>query len=429
VRLLIRGGWVIDPKNHVDGIMDVSISGGIVEKVDRKISGAGKETQVIDASGLLVAPGLVDIHTHLREPGYEYKETIRTGTAAAVKGGFTTIVCMANTNPVNDNKSVTEYILKKTSSEASCRVFPCGAITKGLKGEELAEIGEMAAAGIVALSDDGKSVRNAELFRKALEYARLFRLPLISHCEDDDLSKGFVNEGHSSLLTGLEAIPTIAEEVIVLRDMAIARYLDSPIHLTHMSAKGSVEAIRQAKKRYKKITADTCPHYFTLTDEATLGFDTSTKVNPPLRSKDDMEAIREGLRNNTIDVIATDHAPHDQTSKDVEFDIAAFGISGLETALPLSLGLVRDGVLDLMGLLRKMTEVPASIVGLPYGTLTPGSAADLCLFDPEMEWTVDRKAFVSKGKNTPFDGWRVKGRNLLTIVGGVVAYKDHLFKG
>jgi len=368
------------------------------------------------------------MHVHLREPGYEYKESIRTGTMAAVKGGFTSVVCMANTDPVNDNKSVTEYIIKQAKAEGVCRVFPCGAITRGLKGEELAEIGEMYAAGIVAISDDGKSVRNSETLRKALEYAKLFHIPIISHCEDEDLSKGFVHEGKASFMSGLDAVPAIAEEIIVKRDMAIAEYVNSPLHLTHISSGGSVDAIGEMKKRYNQITCDTCPHYFTLTDKATLSFDTNTKVNPPLRSKEDVDAMKEGLRNETIDIIATDHAPHDVTSKDVEFNIATSGISGLETAFGLSLALVHEGVLSLKTLIKKFTENPAKLLKLPCGELTPGSPADIIIFNPDLEWTVDRNAFASKGKNTPFHGWNLKGRNLLTIVDGKIVYRDPSFK-
>jgi len=288
-------------------------------------------------------------------------------------------------------------------------------------------MGEMYEAGIVAISDDGKSVKNAELLRKALEYARLFAIPAISHCEDEDLSKGYVHEGHASLLSGLEANPSIAEEIIVRRDIAIAEYVGSPIHLTHISTGGSVEAINKAKKQYGKITCDTCPHYFTLTDEATLTFDTNTKVNPPLRSKEDVAAIKEGLRNNTIDIIATDHAPHDFTSKDVEFNIATYGISGLETAFALSLSLVREGVLTLNELLKRFTVNPAKFLNLPYGELAPGKAADLIIFNPDREWVVDKDKFLSKGKNTPFHGWKLKGKNLLTIVDGNIVYRDNTF--
>jgi dihydroorotase len=427
VKILIKNGRIIDPRHGIDEKLDIYINGNIIERIDKHIGEKGGNVRVIDASRHIVSPGLIDVHTHLREPGYEYKETIKTGTMAAAKGGFTTVVCMANTDPVNDNKSVTEFIVKQSKLEGVCRVFPCGAITKGLKGEELSEMGEMYEAGIVAISDDGKSVKNAELLRKALEYARLFAIPAISHCEDEDLSKGYVHEGHASLLSGLEAIPSIAEEIIVKRDITIAEYVGSPIHLTHISTGGSVEAINKAKKQYRKITCDTCPHYFTLTDEATLTFDTNTKVNPPLRSKEDVAAIKEGLRNNTIDIIATDHAPHDFTSKDVEFNIATYGISGLETAFALSLSLVREGVLTLNELLKRFTVNPAKLLNLPYGELTPGKAADLIIFNPDKEWIVDKDKFQSKGKNTPFHGWKLKGKNLLTIVDGNIVYRDNTF--
>ncbi len=428
MKILIRGGRLIDPANNVDETTDLLIDGGVVEKRGGGMKTAGSKYEVIDAAGLVVAPGLIDVHVHLREPGFEYKETIATGTRAAVKGGFTALACMANTNPVNDNKSVTDYIVKKAAVEGACRVLPYGAVTKGLRGEELAEMGEMYEAGIVGISDDGKSVRNAGLLRKAFEYAKLFGIPVVSHCEEPDLATGFVHEGRSSLLSGLESTPAVAEEVIVLRDMAIARYTGSRLHLTHISAKESVAAIGQAKRLYDRITSDTCPHYFTLTDEATLTFDTNTKVNPPLRSKEDVEAVIEGLRNGVIDIIATDHAPHEFTSKDVEFNLATSGISGLETALALSLSLTDRGILSLPDLIAKLTVMPARLLNLPLGNLAPGSPADLIVFDPRREWVVDRTAFVSKGKNTPFHGWKMKGKNLLTIVKGAVAYRDPSFR-
>ena len=428
MKILLKNGRVIDPGQDLDSVMDVFINGNVVEKIDRKISTAKDDIQVIDATGYIVAPGLIDVHAHLREPGYEYKETIRTGTSAAVKGGYTSLVCMANTNPVNDNRSVTEAIVEKARSEGVCRVFPCGSITKGLRGEELSEIAEMYAAGIVAVSDDGKSVRNAELLRKAMEYVKLFAIPVISHCEDEDLSKGFVHEGTASLLSGLDAVPSIAEEIIVERDMAIGAYTGAHVHLTHISTAGSVEAIRHSKKRYGKITCDTCPHYFSLTDEATLAFDTNTKVNPPLRSRVDVEAIKEGLRNGTVDIIATDHAPHDLTSKDVEYNLASSGISGIETAFSLSLSLVHEGVLSMKELLLKLTLNPAKMLRLPYGEISPGKRADLIIFDPDKQWTVDPVRFLSKGRNTPFGGWKLRGKNLLTIVDGMIVYKDNEFR-
>jgi len=424
VKTLIRGGRLVDPKTSMDGRYDVLIDGPIIGEVSKSIRRVDDGTKIIDASKRIVAPGLIDVHCHLREPGFEYKETIRTGTTAAARGGFTTVVCMANTNPVNDSRSVTEFIVDRARAEGACKVLPCGAVTRGLKSEELAEIGEMFEAGIVAISDDGRSVRGAGLLRKALEYAKIFKLPVISHCEDETLSGGCVHEGRASLLSGLDAIPAIAEELIAGRDIAIARYVDAPLHLTHISTAGSVEIIDRAKRTFRKITCDTCPHYFTLTDEATLTYDTNTKVNPPLRSQEDVSAIKEGLRKGTIDIIATDHAPHEFTSKDVEFDLATFGISGFETALALSLGLVRDGILDLKGLLMKMTVNPAKLLGLEAGVIAEGAPADIIVFDPDMEWTVDRDSFASKGKNTPFHGMTLRGRNLFTMVDGRIVYNE-----
>lgn len=424
MKILIKGGRLIDPKNAIDGRYDVLADGPVIEEISKSIGKVDSRTKIVDASGLIVAPGLIDVHCHLREPGFEYKETIKTGTMAAARGGFTTVVCMANTDPVNDSRSVTEFIVDRARAEGACKVLPCGAITKGLKGEELSEIGEMFEAGIVAISDDGKSVRRAGLLRKALEYAKAFKLPVISHCEDDTLSGGYVHEGLASLLSGLEGVPAIAEEIIVGRDIAIARYVDAPIHLTHISTAGSMEIIERARKVFRKVTCDTCPHYFTLTDEATLTYDTNAKVNPPLRSREDLEAIKEGLRRGTIDIIATDHAPHEFTSKDVEFDSATSGISGFETAFALALGLVHEGVLDMKGLLAKMTANPAKLLGITSGTLAEGAPADLIIFDPDREWTVNRNAFISKGKNTPFHAMTVKGRNLFTMVDGKIVHDE-----
>ena len=428
MRILIKNGRVIDPQSGRDEITDVLIDGDTVERIDRDIDPSVADL-VLNAEGLIVSPGLIDVHAHLREPGYEWKETIATGTQAAAKGGFTSVLCMANTDPVNDNKSVTEYITKKALVEGAVRVFPCGAITKGLLGADLSEMGEMHQAGAIAVSDDGKSVMNAGLLLKAMEYAKLFNMAVISHCEDQTLATGFVHEGSVSLLTGIDASPSLAEEIIAARDIALARYVDSPVHITHMSSATTVDIVREGKKRSSKVSGDTCPHYFTLSDEATLDYDTNAKVNPPLRSRSDMAAIKEGLRDGTIDIIATDHAPHDALSKDVEFNLASFGISGFETALPLSLALVHEGVLDLKSLLAKMTANPARLLGLPHGTLSAGRPADITIFSDKAEWTVDRKAFVSKGRNTPFDGFQMKGKNLMTIVAGKIAYSDpdHVF--
>lgn len=421
--ILIKNGRLVDPKNDRDEIVDVFINGNTIEKIERNLSGAAAD-QVIDATGLIVAPGLIDVHAHLREPGYEWKETIRTGTTAAARGGFTSVVCMANTDPINDNKSVTEYILKKARTEGIVRVFPCGAITRGLKGEDLSEMGEMRQAGAVAISDDGKSVKNAQLFVKGMEYSKLFGLVIICHCQDESLSPGVVHEGFASLLSGLDPIPAIAEEVMVRRDIALARYAEAPVHITHISTAGTVAIIRNEKQSYRKVTSDTCPHYFTLSDEATLSYDTNTKVNPPLRSREDIAAIKEGLQDRTIDIIATDHAPHDVPSKDVEFNIASFGISGFETAFSLSLALVREGVLELKELLRKLTENPARLLNLPYGEIAVGKPADVIVFSDQAEWVVDKNDFRSKGKNTPFHGFKMKGKNLLTIVDGTIVFKD-----
>jgi dihydroorotase len=428
VRTLIKNGRVIDPKSGREEIADVLVTGDAIERIERNIADSSAD-RMIDATGLIVAPGLVDVHAHLREPGQEWKETIRTGTMAAARGGFTSVVCMANTDPVNDSKSVTEYIMRKATLEGAVRVFPCGAITKGLKGLDLSEMGEMADAGVIAISDDGKSVKDANLLLKAMEYAKLFHLAVICHCEDDTLARGFVNEGSASLFSGLDATPALAEEIIARRDIALAQYVDSPVHITHMSSAGTVRILREEKTRSSKVTGDTCPHYFTLSDEATLDYDTNTKVNPPLRSQTDVAAIKEGLRDGTIDIIATDHAPHDLLSKDVEFNLASFGISGFETAFALSLALVHEGVLDLKGLLATMTVNPARLLSLPYGEIGPGKTADLIIFNDTAEWTVDKKNFLSKGRNTPFDGFRLKGKNLLTMVGGKVVYTDPEFKG
>lgn len=427
MKTLIRNGRLIDPASDRDEIVDVLVSGGHVEKIDKNLPATGADIQVVDATGRVVAPGLIDMHAHLREPGYEYKETIRTGTLAAVRGGFTSVVCMANTDPVNDSRSVTEYIVRKAHAEGVARVFPCGAITRGLKGEELAEIGDMCRAGAVALSDDGKSVRNAGLLLKAMEYAGPFGLPVISHCQDEDLSHGYVHEGRASLFSGLDAVPALAEETIARRDIMLARYVGATVHITHISTAGTVDILRDEKVKYTRVTGDTCPHYFTLTDEATLTYDTNTKINPPLRSRQDVAAVKEGLRDGTIDIIATDHAPHDIPSKDMEFNVAAYGIVGLETALALSLGLVHEGVLSLKELLRKLTRNPALLLKLPYGALHEGAAADLILFDPAAAWVVDKGQFASKGKNTPFHGWPLKGKNLLTMVGGRIVYRDPAF--
>ena len=416
--LLIKGGRVIDPANNIDGLYDILVEGGKISSITPHGS-QFTANNTIDASGKIVVPGLIDIHVHLREPGYEWKETVKTGTAAAVSGGFTSVACMANTKPVNDEPSVTEYILRKAKSEGSCNVFPIGAISKGLKGEELANIGELKEAGCVAVSDDGRPVMNADLMRRTLEYASSFGLTVISHAEDLTLAKGGVmNEGVIATRLGLKGIPNAAEDVMVARDIALAELTDARLHIAHVSTKAAVRIIRNAKARGVKVTAETAPHYFTLTEEAVEGYNTNAKMNPPLMTQEDVEAIKEGLRDGTLDCIATDHAPHDLDSKDVEFPSAANGIVGLETSLPLTLNLVKEGVLTLSQAIEKLTINPAKAIGLNKGTLSVGADADITMIDLDDEWMVDAANLKSKSRNTPFAGWKVKGRAVATIVGG-----------
>jgi len=423
--ILIRNGRIIDPSRGIDGIGSVLVRGG---KVARVIIGDADKPDaaiVIDAGGMLVTPGLVDMHTHLREPGYEHKETIRTGTLAAVRGGFTAVCPMPNSNPANDNPTVTAFILRKASDEGFCRVHPIGAITKGQLGKELAEIGLMHEAGCVAFSDDGRPVVNSLMMRRALEYTKRFSAPVISHCEDVDLAEGGVmNEGALATHLGLRGVPAAAEEVMVARDCLLAGLTGGRLHIAHVSTRGAVEIVRRAKADGVQVTAETCPHYFTITEEAVEGYDANARVNPPLRTSADRAAIREGLRDGTIDVIATDHAPHHWDDKHIEFDRAASGISGLETALALSLRLVDEGVLTLTQLVDRMSLSPSRILSLPGGTIVEGADADIAIIDPAREFTVDPEQFASLGKNTPFRGWVLKGVAILTIVGGRIVHKS-----
>ncbi len=418
--ILIKNGRIIDPSQDIDAKMDIYIS-------NRKIKGlypqgkAPRARRVIDASGCIVVPGLIDIHTHLREPGYEYKETIKTGTLAAVRGGFTSVCCMPNTNPVNDNISVTKFIIEKAQSEGACKVYPIAAITRGQKGEALTELEALVKAGCVAFSDDGRPIMNSLIMRRALEYSKIFDVPIISHCEDLHLSEGRVmNEGFISTILGLKGIPKAAEEVMVARDIALCELTKGRLHIAHVSTEGSVKMIREAKKRGVNVTAETCPHYFSLTDEALMSYDTNLKVNPPIRTANDVAAIKEGLRDGTIDVIATDHAPHHIDDKNKEFDAAAFGISGLETALSLSMGLVHEGILDLKELIRKLSINPAKIMKINGGTLKPGHEADITIIDPDEVYEVNTADFLSKGKNSPFHRWKLKGRVKYTISRGKI---------
>ena len=361
------------------------------------------------------------MHTHLREPGFEYKETIKTGTNAAVKGGFTTVCAMPNTNPVNDNSSVTDFIIRKAIQEGACTVYPIGAITKAQRGEELAEMGIMSAEGCVAFSDDGRPVMNSLIMRRALEYSKTFNVPIISHCEDLNLSEGgMMNEGLLSVTSGLKGIPSEAEEIIVARDIALAGLTNGRLHIAHVSTEGSVRLVRDAKDRGINVTAETCPHYFSIKEDAVKGYNTNAKVNPPLRAEKDIKAIKKGLKDGIIDVIATDHAPHHRDEKLREFDDAPSGISGLETALGLSLKLVEEGILTMNQLIEKMTINPAKIMGINKGTLKNGADADVVIVDTNKEFKVESEKFVSKGKNTPFEGWVLKGMAVITICKGKI---------
>ena len=380
---------------------------------------------MIDAKGLHVFPGLIDLHVHLREPGFEYKEDIASGSAAAVRGGFTQVCCMPNTDPVCDNAAVVGYIVARGREVNLCKVRPIGAITKGEKGEQLAEIGKMKEAGAVAISDDGRPVANARIMRLAMEYASDFGLICLSHCEDKDLvDGGVVNEGYNSTLAGLKGIPRAAEEIMLAREIILAETLGKRAHICHVSTKGGVQLLREAKKRGVAITAETCPHYFTLTDDVIMSFDANTKVNPPIREAEDVAAIKEGLKDGTLDCIVTDHAPHHKDEKNVEYNLAAFGISGIETSFSLSYTyLVKAGVLTLEQLADRMSTAPARILGLEGGALAEGAVADIMLADLNAKYVIDSKEFVSKGKNTPFNGTEVYGKVCCTIVDGDVKYR------
>ena len=428
-QILIKGGRVIDP-GRVNGPADVLIENGKILTVGPKLvvstGKAAPAATIIDARGKLVLPGFVDLHVHLREPGFEYKETIQTGTAAAVAGGFTAVCCMPNTSPVNDNQSITEFILDQARAAGNAHVFPVGAITKGSEGKELAEIGELRRAGCVAISDDGLPVVNSLVMRRAMEYALAFDLPVIDHCEDPHLSEGgCMNEGLVSTQLGLPGIPAAAEDVMVARNLALAELTGARLHLAHLSTIGSVRMVREAKSRGIRVTAEVCPHHFSLTEEAVRGFNTDAKMNPPLRTWRDVQAVKDGLRDGTIDVIATDHAPHAVQDKQQQFAAAPNGIVGLETALPLTLALVDEGVLSLESAVAKLTSEPARAFGLPKGSLAPGADADVVVVDTEESWEVDPARFRSKSRNTPFAGWKVKGRVRTTLVAGRVVYEGH----
>jgi dihydroorotase len=420
-KLLIHGGRVIDPSQGLDGAFDVLIEDGEVAKIDGAIK-KPKGAEDFDASGRVVSPGLIDIHVHLREPGQEYKETVRTGTMAAAAGGFTAVACMANTDPVNDNRSVTELILSEAAKWGFARVHPIGAISKGLKGEELAEIGEMLRAGAVAVSDDGKPVMNAELMRRALLYAQHFGVAVIQHAEDLTLTgAGVMHEGEWSTKLGLPGIPGAAEDVMVARDIILAEDTAGRYHVAHLSTARSLDMCRRAKAQGLRVTCEVAPHHLILTDEevAKSGFSTNTKMKPPLRSARDREALVNGLSDGTVDCIASDHAPHHADEKDVQFNLAPFGILGLETTLSLCLDrLVRPGILTLPRLVELLSTGPARVLGLPGGTLKAGSRADVTVFHPDEKVTIRAASFRSRSRNTPFDGWTLQGRPVATFLGG-----------
>ena len=424
--LVIRRARIFDPSQNLDVVGDILIQNGKIQALGTQVVvPQGKSTPELDARGCLVTPGWIDIHTHLREPGQTHKETIRTGTEAAAAGGFTSIACMANTKPVNDSSFITTYIQQKVATESSINVYPIGAITKGLEGQELAEIGSMWEAGIVAISDDGKTVMNSYLMRKALDYSKRFNLAVVCHAEDAHLKgRGVMNEGFNSARFGLRGIPKASEEIIVARDLLLTELTGARLHVAHVSTAGSVALIREAKRRGIQVTAEVTPHHLTLTDEVVGTYDTNTKVAPPLREPQDIEAVTEALADGTIDALASDHAPHSVEDKEVEYDHAEFGMVGLETAFPLYYRVALQKGVSLKRIISAMTHKPAEIIGIPKGTLKVGADADITIFDPEMKYRIDKNEFRSKSRNTPFDGWDVQGKVRYTIVAGKVVYSD-----
>lgn len=426
MKLLIANGHLIDPLENENAGKNVLIEDGKVAAWLKHDEPAPEDAEVFDATGLIVAPGFIDLHVHLREPGQEYKETIATGAECAAVGGFTSVCCMPNTAPINDNAAITRYIIEQSNRAGFANVFPIGAITKASDGAELAEMGEMKTAGIVAVSDDGRPVPNAGMMRRALEYAKDFDLTVVDHCEDKSLSSGGVmHEGRMSLLLGLKGMPALAEDVDAMRDVLLAEATGAKIHIAHISTKGAVEAVRWAKAKGINVTAEVAPHHFALTDEAVEGYDTNTKMAPPLRSREHLEAVLEAIKDGTIDVIATDHAPHHADEKNLEFDRAPFGITGLETAVGLTFEkLVHAGIIDLVRMVEMFSTKPARIFSLQNrGTLKPGSIADVTIIDPDLKWTYRVAETKSKSKNSPFDGWQFTGAAVATIVGGKIVYR------
>jgi len=422
--LLLKGGRVVDPVNGIDGTRDVLIEGGAIARVGADLP-AGS-AQVVDVSGLLVTPGLIDMHVHLREPGQEHKETIATGAASAVAGGFTAVACMPNTDPVNDQASVTQFMLKRAAEAGLARVYPIGAVTIGSKGEALAEIADLKAAGCVAVSDDGKPVLTALLMRRALEYTSMCGMPVIDHCEDPSLKgDGVAHEGYHASRLGLKGIPGEAEELWIERDITLAGLTGGRFHVAHLSTRGSLRAVRVGKARGINVTCEVAPHHFVLTDEALEGYDTNVKMNPPLREAADRDELVRGIADGSVDVIATDHAPHHADEKRVEFDRAPFGIVGLETAVPLTFDrLVHAGHIPLRRMIELLSVNPARVLKLPGGTLSEGAAADITVLAPDLQVRIVAAKLRSRSKNTPFDGWQLRGGVAATIVGGRVVFQN-----
>jgi dihydroorotase len=424
--VLIKNGRIIDPTNDLDEPKDLLIDKGKIKALESpgKINiGTGEKPSIIDAKDCVVCPGLIDMHVHFREPGFEYKETIESGCRSAAAGGFTSVAVMPNTNPVNDTRSVTEHLLSLAKTKGIINVYAIAAITRNLAGERLSEMADLKDAGAIAFSDDGRPVMNNELMRRAFEYSKMFKLPLIQHSEMLDLTEGgCMNEGIVSTELGLKGMPAEAEDIMVYRDIALLEKTGGRLHVAHISSKNSVDLVRQAKSRGLSVTCEVAPHHFTLTDEAVRGYDTNTKMSPPLRTISDVDAIKKGLKDGTIDIIATDHAPHDIVDKQVEYQNACFGIVGLETALPLSLKLVDEKILSMSELIKKLTSTPAGIFNLSSGNLSLGNDADILIFNPNFEYSIDISKFHSKSKNSPFDGWKVKGKVIRTLVRGKTVY-------
>lgn len=423
--LLIKGGRVVDPSQGVDGQFDILIENGKVVKIEKNVSEA-EAIEVLDVGGLIVSPGFIDLHSHLRDPGQEWKEDIETGSQAAVAGGITSVCCMANTDPVNDNPAITRYIVEKAEKVGLCDVFPVGAITKGLKGEELAEIGLMVKAGAVAISDDGETPKDAKLLRNAMDYARSLGIPVFCHSEDKSLSVGgHMNEGFLSSYLGVPGMPAEAEDIGTMRDILIAKLTGAHVHICHVSSKGALEIIKRAKEEGVRVTCEITPHHFTLTEDAVRSFDTNAKMSPPLRTDEDVKMCKEALKTGVADVIATDHAPHTVDEKMVEFCQAPFGIIGFQTMLSLSLNLVREGYISLSQLIEKISTVPAKIINKKdIGTLRPGARANIAIFDPDEEYVFTKEMVKSKSYNSPFLNEKLKGKVKFTVYNGKIVYKD-----